>query len=106
MLIHPSKKGNAPYIFRLNCQNYHSMGSILPTGGSISKFCQLYINDTENEISNRSTSIVDQRALLRQIIEFLKVMLDSNNALVKSYRMVRGNLHENLGANLKLILIG
>nr|KAJ0220714.1 hypothetical protein LSAT_V11C200090600 [Lactuca sativa] len=29
------------------------------------------------------------------------VMFDSNNALVKSYRMVRDSIHENLGANLK-----
>ncbi|CAH1419074.1 unnamed protein product [Lactuca virosa] len=33
-------------------------------------------------------------------------MLDSKNALVKSYRMVRDTLHENPSANLKLRLIG
>ncbi|CAH1418620.1 unnamed protein product [Lactuca virosa] len=106
--------GNAPYIFRLSGQNYHSMGSLLPTGGSRPKFCQLYIYDTDNEISNRSTSISgptiastsSSRSYDLQIIEFLKVMLDSNNALVKSYRMVRDSLHENPGANLKLRLIG
>ncbi|CAH1448406.1 unnamed protein product [Lactuca virosa] len=106
-------RGNAPYIFRLSGQNYHSMGSLLPTGGSKPKFCQLYIYDTENEISNRSTSIggptsgstSTSRSYDLQSIEFLKVMLDSNNALVKSYRMVRDSLHENPGANLKLRLI-
>ncbi|XP_052619576.1 uncharacterized protein LOC111881827 [Lactuca sativa] len=106
--------GNAPYIFRLSGKNYHSMGSLLPTGGSRPKFYQLYIYDTENEISNRSTSISGPKSGSTsssisydlQIIEFLKVMLDSNNALVKSYRMVRDSLHENPGANLKLRLIG
>ncbi|KAL7610320.1 hypothetical protein Lser_V15G10787 [Lactuca serriola] len=106
-------RGNAPYIFRLSGQNYHSMGSLLPIGGSRPKFCQLYIYDTENEISNRSTSIGGPTSGSTsttttydlQIIEFLKVMLDSNNALVKSYRMVRDSLHENPGANLKLRLI-
>ncbi|KAL7592216.1 hypothetical protein Lser_V15G33892 [Lactuca serriola] len=106
--------GNTSYIFRLSGQNYHSMGSLLPTGGSRSKFCQLYIYDTENEISNRSTSIggptsastSSSRPYDLQIIEFLKVMLDSNNTLVKSYMMVRDSLHENPGANLKLRLIG
>ncbi|CAH1415538.1 unnamed protein product [Lactuca virosa] len=90
------------------------MGSLLPTGGSSPKFCQLYIYDTENEISNRSTSIggstnastSSSRPYDLPIIEFLKVMLDSNNALVKSYRMVRDSLHENRGSNLKLRLIG
>ncbi|CAH1453014.1 unnamed protein product [Lactuca virosa] len=89
-------KGNAPYIFKLSGQNYHSMGSLLPTPGSRPKFCQLYIYDTENEISNRSTSIGGPTSASTstsisydlQIIEFLKVMLDSNNVLVKSYRMV------------------
>ncbi|CAH1415436.1 unnamed protein product [Lactuca virosa] len=107
-------KGNAPYIFKLSGQNYHSMGSLLPTPGSRPKFCQLYIYDTENEISNRSTSIGGPTSASTstsisydlQIIQFLKVMLDSNNVLVKSYRMVRDSLHENPGANLKLRLIG
>ncbi|KAL7590601.1 hypothetical protein Lser_V15G37887 [Lactuca serriola] len=107
-------RGNTPYIFKLNGQNYHSIRSLLPTHGSRPKFCQLYIYDTENEISNRSTtfggptsdSTLTSTSYDLQIIEFLKVMLDSNNALVKSYRMVRDTLHENSCANLKLRLIG
>nr|KAJ0186702.1 hypothetical protein LSAT_V11C900477310 [Lactuca sativa] len=107
-------RGNAPYIFKLSGQDYHSIGSLLPTPGSRPKFCQLYIYDTENEISNRSTtfggptsdSTLTSTSYDLQIIEFLKVMLDSNNALVKSYRMVRDTLHENPCANLKLRLIG
>nr|KAJ0200997.1 hypothetical protein LSAT_V11C600334260 [Lactuca sativa] len=95
-------------------QNYHSIGSLLPTPDSRPKFCQLYIYDTENEISNRSTtfgrpssdSTLTSTSYDLQIIEFLKVMLDSNNALVKSYRMVRDTLYENPCANLKLRLIG
>jgi hypothetical protein len=46
-------KGNAPFIFRLSGQNYHSIGSLLPAFGSKPKFSQLYIYDTENEVSNR-----------------------------------------------------
>ena len=46
-------KGNAPYIFRLRGQNYHSIGSLLPTNGCQPRFSQLYIYDTENETSNR-----------------------------------------------------
>ncbi|XP_042753167.2 uncharacterized protein LOC111906337 [Lactuca sativa] len=106
-------RGNAPYIFKLSGQNYHSIGSLLPTPGSRPKFCQLYIYDTENEISNRSTtfggptsnSTLTSTSYDLQIIEFLKVMLDLNNALVKSYRMVRDTFHENPCANLKLRLI-
>lgn len=46
-------KGNAPYVFRLSGQNYHCMGSLLLIDGSKPKFSQLYIYDTENEVSNR-----------------------------------------------------
>nr|KAJ0213739.1 hypothetical protein LSAT_V11C400164370 [Lactuca sativa] len=53
-----------------------------------------------------SASTSSARSYDLQIIEFLKVMLDSNNVLVKSYRMVRDSLHENPDANLKLRLIG
>lgn len=45
--------GNAPSVFRLNGQNYHFMGSLLPPDGSRPKFAQLYIYDTQNEDSNR-----------------------------------------------------
>jgi len=38
--------------FILNGQNYHCIGSLLPQDGSKPKFAQLYIYDTENEISN------------------------------------------------------
>jgi len=39
--------------FILNGQNYHRIGILLPQNGSKPKFAQLYIYDTENEISNR-----------------------------------------------------
>nr|GEZ24267.1 putative PIF1 DNA helicase/replication protein A1-like protein [Tanacetum cinerariifolium] len=34
--------GRAPYTFRINEQNYHRMGSLLPAEGMPSKFAQLY----------------------------------------------------------------
>ena len=45
--------GSAPPQFILNGQNYHRIGSLLPERGSKPKFAQLYIYDTENELSNR-----------------------------------------------------
>ena len=49
--------GNGPYVYRLYGQNYHRIGSLLPEEGSTPKFTQLYIFDTENEISNRVGAI-------------------------------------------------
>ena len=45
--------GNGPPVYKLSSQNYHMIGSLLPTPGSSPKFAQLYIYDTQNEVSNR-----------------------------------------------------
>lgn len=45
--------GSSKPVFRLHGQNYHSIGSLMPQEGSLPKFAQLYIYDTENEITNR-----------------------------------------------------
>lgn len=49
--------GKAPPIFVMNGENYHQIGSLLPTPGSQPKFAQLYIYDTDNEIRNRMDSV-------------------------------------------------
>ncbi|CAH1432802.1 unnamed protein product [Lactuca virosa] len=107
-------RGNAPYVFRLSGQNYHCMGSLLPIDGSKPKFSQLYIYDTENEITNRQRAFSTQNegctstshSLDIEIIRFLKDMLDSTNELVKCYRMARDCFDENPHIDLKLRLIG
>jgi hypothetical protein len=45
--------GNCPPVFVMNGENYHQIGSLLPLPGQRPKFAQLYIYDTDNEISNR-----------------------------------------------------
>ena len=46
-------KGKGPYTFVLSGQNYHYLGSLLPNEGCKPVYSQLYIHDTENEVSNR-----------------------------------------------------
>nr|KAJ0214033.1 hypothetical protein LSAT_V11C400177910 [Lactuca sativa] len=107
-------KGKGPYIFRLSGQNYHCMGSLLPIDGSKPKFSQLYIYDTDNELSNRQHAFSTQKdgcnstskQLDIEIIRFLKVMLDSTNELVKCYRMARDCFNASPNIDLKLRLIG
>lgn len=53
---HAINNGRGLYCFRLHGQNYHSIGSLLPDSGEKPKFSQLYIVDTENEVSNRLNS--------------------------------------------------
>ncbi|KAM0041126.1 hypothetical protein Hdeb2414_s0011g00362631 [Helianthus debilis subsp. tardiflorus] len=106
-------KGNAPFIYRISGQNFHSLGSLRPANGTQAKFSQLYIYDTKNKISNRQSVLGDNRDQLTsheqelevEIIQYLRDFLDSHNELVKSYRMVRNHFHENPEANLKLRLI-
>ncbi|XP_035834248.1 uncharacterized protein LOC110888836 [Helianthus annuus] len=106
-------KGNAPFVYRISGQNAHSMGSLLPKHGSQPKFSQLYIYDTENELSNRELLFSDSssKASIRakeldvKFIKYITNMLDSTNMLVKTYRMVRDHLHDNPNVTLKLRII-
>ncbi|KNA21891.1 hypothetical protein SOVF_039150 [Spinacia oleracea] len=50
-------RGSSPYVFRLNGQNHHRIGSLLPPAGEQPRFTQLYIYDTQNEVANRISSI-------------------------------------------------
>src|ERR1044072_3218901 len=44
--------GNGPPQFILSGQNFHRIGSLLPSDGAHPKFAQLYIYDTHNETSS------------------------------------------------------
>ncbi|XP_022038828.1 uncharacterized protein LOC110941494 [Helianthus annuus] len=106
-------KGNAPFVYRISGQNYHCIGSLKPSNGNQPQFCQLYIYDTENEITNRQTlfgktsksSSSNDKELDVEMIQYLRNFLDSENMLVKTYRMVRDHFHESPEANLKLRLM-
>ncbi|KAL6533019.1 hypothetical protein OROMI_027131 [Orobanche minor] len=104
-------KGNAPYVFKLKGTNYHRIGSLLPTSGNSPKFSQLYIYDTEHEVENRinvmsNRSKPSRNSLDVSIINDLKNMLDDNNSLVKSFRMVRERFQSDSDIRLRLKLIG
>lgn len=47
-------RGGGPYVFKINGQVHHRIGSLLPSEETPLKFSQLYIYyDTQNEIENR-----------------------------------------------------
>ncbi|XP_076943656.1 uncharacterized protein LOC143613971 [Bidens hawaiensis] len=77
----PLSKGNTPYTFRLSGENYHSIGTLLPLDGNKPQFAQLYIYDTENEVSNRQRVFGqlsgDDKKFDDYIINYPKEMLDS-----------------------------
>ena len=49
--------GSGPHVFRLNGQNHHRIGSLLPPEGHSPRFAQLYVYDTVNEVSNRIQAV-------------------------------------------------
>ncbi|XP_074357752.1 uncharacterized protein LOC141697344 [Apium graveolens] len=99
-------RGSSPYCFHLQGQNYHLVGSLVPLDGSSSKFCQLYIYETQNEVENRINTMggasdnVDP-----DIVEELLGMLDKNNELVKAFRMARNRFENEDLDEFKLVLI-
>ncbi|XP_056685898.1 uncharacterized protein [Spinacia oleracea] len=102
-------QGNSPYVFRLNGQNHHKIGSLLPQIGERPRFTHLYIYDTENEISNRINSLGNngQHSNLNpDIVDALSKMFDEHNELTKAFRMARERFEENDLQPIRLRLIG
>jgi hypothetical protein len=56
-IMNGMNSGRAPPTFVMNGENYHQIGSLLPLDGNQPKFAQLYIYDTNNEISNRMSAV-------------------------------------------------
>ncbi|KAL8509147.1 hypothetical protein ACS0TY_016369 [Phlomoides rotata] len=84
--------GSISPIFRLHGQNYHRIGSLLPSSGDEPMFAQLYIYDTRNEISNiinfaRFNDNIN--TIHAEIVSDLKYMLDNCNVLVNFFRNAR-----------------
>ncbi|KAL0008219.1 hypothetical protein SO802_009721 [Lithocarpus litseifolius] len=77
-----ANEGRGPYIFRLNGQNHHRIGSLLPVVGKDPSFAQLYIHDTKKEIHYRLSALPGQESqydLDIAIVQILLKTLDENN---------------------------
>ncbi|KAK1404907.1 hypothetical protein POM88_004512 [Heracleum sosnowskyi] len=103
---HSVNNGCGPYVYRLNGQNHHVFGSLIPNDGETPKFCQLYIYDTENEVSNRMQwmDIDDNDKINSEIVEGLMKMLDYTNELVKEFRVARDRFKDSPYVDLKIVL--
>ncbi|XP_074351616.1 uncharacterized protein LOC141690740 [Apium graveolens] len=98
--------GGAPYVYRLNGQNHHLFGSLIPPKGDDPKFCHLYIYDTANEVNNRLkwVNVVDGDTIDAEIVEGLIKMLDETNELVKEFRSARDRFENEGIRDLEIIL--
>ena len=103
---HSINCGGAPYIYRLNGQNHHLFGSLIPNDGDDPKFCQLYIYDTSNEVSNRMKwiNVRDGREVDAAIVDGLMKMLDETNELVKQFRSHRDRFEQDKVSDFEITL--
>ncbi|GJY72844.1 DNA helicase [Tanacetum coccineum] len=88
--------GKGPYVFKVSGQVYHWIGSLCPIVGETTKFLQLYIYDSENEVANSMSHFgrVDDSRLDPQIVEGLIHFLDAHNELVQLFRTARDKCKE------------
>ncbi|GKA11320.1 AT-hook motif-containing protein [Tanacetum coccineum] len=80
---HSINKGRGLYTFRINRQNYHRIGSLLPTAGT---------QPSEEGVDGT-------------IVGSLIRMLDANSAIAKAFRMARDWCHANASVNVELYLL-
>ncbi|GJX48284.1 hypothetical protein Tco_0273474 [Tanacetum coccineum] len=79
---HSINVGTGLYTFRINGQNYHRIGSLLPQEGTQPRYAQLWFFDTQNEIRNRLNMFVDNETgdgVDGTIVGSLIEMLDQNS---------------------------
>ncbi|XP_057422549.1 uncharacterized protein LOC130716592 [Lotus japonicus] len=99
--------GRGPPQFVISGQNYHRIGSLVPTEGDNPKFAQLYIYDTKNEVQNRMSHFSDscgKCTLESNLVVDLIRMIDEHNVLAKSFRRVRDHVesHDSTEVALRL----
>ncbi|KAL8121947.1 hypothetical protein AgCh_018613 [Apium graveolens] len=103
---HSINRGKTPYVYRLNGQNHHVFGYLIPNEGDDLKFCQLYIYDTKHEVENcmKWVQVDDGEAVDSEIVEGLISMLDETNQFVKKFRYARDRFKEQPIRDLKIKL--
>ncbi|KAI9128852.1 hypothetical protein K1719_000335 [Acacia pycnantha] len=80
-----NSSGEGPYSFVLCGQNHHLIGSLLPPEGNPPVYSQLYIYDTNNEVSNRISAVSRYgyvEELNPNIVKLIKDCLDENNSIL------------------------
>ncbi|KAL8119670.1 hypothetical protein AgCh_016964 [Apium graveolens] len=85
-------KSRGPYVFRAGGQIYHNTSSLLSPIGKKPLFAQLYIYDTDHEITNKISTMRNpekEPAIDESIVQGLTKMLDEHSNLVRSYRKAR-----------------
>ncbi|GJT79832.1 ATP-dependent DNA helicase PIF1 [Tanacetum coccineum] len=105
---HSVNSGRGPYTFRINGQNYHRMGSLLPAEGVPPRYAQLYFFNTQNEIRNRMSAFMSKETpetVDKNIVANLTQMLDQTSVMAKLFRMAKEWCRSHGDANFGLRLL-
>ncbi|GJY32097.1 DNA helicase [Tanacetum coccineum] len=80
-----------PYVFKISGQIYLWIGSLCPQPGNPPRFPQLYIYDTQNEVSHRMRRFLEggPSQLDPEFVSTLIRLLDEHNELVRLFRTAR-----------------
>ncbi|GJV37702.1 hypothetical protein Tco_1410179, partial [Tanacetum coccineum] len=88
------------YTFRINGQNYHRIGYILPKDDTQPRYAQLWFFDTQNKIRNMLGAFIEQETgegADGTIVGSLIEMLDQNSCISKAFRMARDCVETRIG---------
>nr|GEX40807.1 hypothetical protein [Tanacetum cinerariifolium] len=100
--------GRGPYTFRINGQNYHRIGSLLPAEGVPPRYTQQYFFETQNEIRNGMSAFMSKetpKTVDENIVANLIQMLDQTSAMAKSFRMAKEWYRSHGDANFGLRML-
>ncbi|KAJ0776176.1 hypothetical protein HanLR1_Chr02g0042601 [Helianthus annuus] len=78
--------GRGPYVFKVSGQLSHWLGSLCPPDNEKPRFLQMYIYDTENEVSNRLRFFSAASQLSSDIVATISQTLASCNGYVRLFK--------------------
>ncbi|XP_076929088.1 uncharacterized protein LOC143593303 [Bidens hawaiensis] len=83
--------GSGPYVFKIEGQVHHWIGSLCPPANERPRFLQMYVYDTENKVSNRLHAFTgsNHSPLSPEIVSILLKELEQSNELIKLFHTVR-----------------
>ncbi|GJV04455.1 helicase [Tanacetum coccineum] len=105
---HSINMGRGLYTFRINGQNYHRIGSLLPAVGFQLRYAQLYLFDTHNEVRNQMSALLDTetgQGVDETIVAGLITMLDNTSIVAQAFQMARDWCHSHESVNFELCLL-
>jgi hypothetical protein len=108
-VIESVNDGHGPYVFKISGQVCHRIDSMIPISGSQLEYAQLYLFDTEHEVSNRINIVSLSRTSFHVneiIVQPLIQMLDSYNPIVKLFRTARERLVDNADDHYSIRIFG